>query len=91
MILFNNVTAAETSSEFITDGSKSLGLKCSGVSGSEVVNLQVKCGFAFQNVLDSSGNAVTFTSTNKPITVTGSGIYRVVKPSTASPVTIQLD
>lgn len=90
-ILINKQTAAVTSNPFYLDGSKAVGLKCTGVAGAEVVNLQVQVGDIFQNVLDSTGAAVTFTSTNKPITVTGSGTFQVVKPSTAAAVTIQLD
>lgn len=90
-ILFDKITAAQTSVPFTVDGYKTVGLKCSGVSGSEVINLQVQCGDVWQNVLDSAGAAVTFTSANKPITINGSGQYRLVKPSTASAVTIQAD
>lgn len=91
LVLFDKITAAATSNPFTVDGYRSIGLKCSGVAGAEVINLQVRCGDSWQNVLDSAGAAVTFTSTNKPITITGSGTYQLVKPSTASAVTIQAD
>jgi hypothetical protein len=90
-ILFDKITAAATSVPFTVDGYKSVGLKCSGVAGAEVINLKVQCGDEWQNVLDSAGAAVTFTSTNKPITIEGSGQYQLVKPVTASAVTIQAD
>ena len=91
IVIFNKSTIADTSKPFTVDGYRSVGIKCSGVSGAEVINLQTQCGDDWQAVLDSSGTAVTFTSTNKPITVDGSGQYRLVKPATASAVTIQVD
>lgn len=91
LALFDKQTAAGTSNPFTVDGYRSVGLKCSGVAGSEVVNLKVQCGDDWINVLDSAGSAVTFTSTNTPITVSGSGQYVVVKPLTTNPVTIQAD
>ena len=91
LVLFGKVTAAATSNPFTVDRTQTVGLKCSGVAGAEVINLQVQCGDVFQNVLDSAGSAVTFTSTNKPITINASGVYQLVKPVTASAVTIQAD
>lgn len=91
LVLFDKLTAAATSNPFTVDGYRSVGLKCSGVAGSEVVNLKVQCGDTFTNVLDSAGAAVTFTSTNAPITISGSGVYQLVKPVTAAAVTIQAD
>ena len=91
-ILLNRVTAATTSNPFTVDGYRGVGVKSSGVSGADVVNLQVLCGDTFQNVLDSAGAAVTFTSTNKPVTINASGTYRVListTPTTA--ITVQAD
>lgn len=92
LILFDKVTAASTSNPFTVDGYRQVGVKSSGVSGADVVNLQVLCGDNFQSVLDSAGAAVAFTSTNKPVTIIASGTYRVIistTPTTA--ITVQAD
>mgnify|MGYP003441746635 CR=1 len=91
LIIFSKQTAAGTSAPFTVERTQSVGIKCSGVAGAEVINLQTQCGDDWQNVLDSAGAAVTFTSTNKPITITASGQYQLVKPVTAAAVTIQAD
>ena len=89
LILVNNTAAEVISPTFVNDGRRLIGLKCTGVAGAEVVALEVQVGAAFVPVLDSAGAAVTFTSTNIPINISGSGIYRINKPSTVGAVTIQ--
>lgn len=90
-LLIDQQTAAVTTEPFYVDGSHLIGIKCTGVSGAEVIDVQVQVGGTYQALLDSTGAAVTITSTNRPFTINASGSYVFVKPVTTNPVTIQAD
>ena len=90
-LIIDQRTTAIVTDPFYVDGSKAIGIKCSGVSGAEVIAVKVQVGGGLQNVLDSTGTAVTIDSNNKPFTINASGSYVFDKPVTANPVTIQAD
>lgn len=53
-------------------------------SGTDPVNLQVKVGDNYDNVLDNTGTPVALTPTAPSYTINGAGTYRVTAGSTSS-------
>jgi hypothetical protein len=66
---------------------QSVGLKSRGLAGSEVVTIQVEVNGTWIDLVEG-GSVVTLTVANPHRTITGSGIYRVTKLSTAGAVTV---
>jgi len=89
IVLIDAQTAAVTGSQGFSVPSlgQSVGLKSSGLAGSEVVTIQVEVNGTFIDLVES-GAVVTLTVANPHRTINGSGIYRVTKLSTAGAVTV---
>ncbi len=89
IVLIDAQTAASTGSQGFSVPSlgQSVGLKSSGLAGSEVVTIQVEVNGTFIDLVEG-GAVVTLTVANPHRTINGSGIYRVTKLSTAGAVTV---
>lgn len=89
LVLINATAAAETGSAGFSVPSlgQPVGLKSSGLTGSEVVTIQVEVNGTFINLVEG-GATTTLTVANPHRTITGSGIYRVTKLATAGAVTV---
>lgn len=89
IVLIDAQTAAVTASQGFSVPSlgQSVGLKSSGLAGSEVVTIQVEVNGTFIDLVEDDA-VVTLTVANPHRTINGSGIYRVTKLSTAGAVTV---
>ena len=89
IVLINAQSGAVTGSQGFSVPSlgQSVGLKSSGLAGSEVVTIQVEVNGTFIDLVES-GAVVTLTVASPHRTINGSGIYRVTKLSTAGAVTV---
>lgn len=89
IVLIDSVSAAVTGSQGFSVPSlgQSVGLKSSGLAGSEVVTIQVEVNGTFIDLVEG-GATITLTVANPHRTINGSGIYRVTKLSTAGAVTV---
>lgn len=89
LVLINAQSAAVSYSQGFSVPSlgQSVGLKSSGLAGSEVVTIQVEVNGTFIDLVEG-GAVVTLTVANPHRTINGSGIYRVTKLSTAGAVTV---
>ena len=90
IVLIDAQTAASTGSQGFSVPSlgQSVGLKSSGLAGSEVVTIQVEVNGTFIDLVEDDGVVTTLTVANPHRTINGSGIYRVTKLSTAGAVTV---
>lgn len=78
-VLFDAQTAAGSSQGFsVPSLGQSVGLKSKGLTGSEVVTIQVEVNDTFIDLVEG-GAVVTLTVANPHRTINGSGIYRVTK------------
>jgi len=90
-ILAPTAAAAFTESITLRDASElPVSLSATGLTGTEAATLQFHDGTAFRDFFDNSVVASQLSSSTSLLTIYAPGVWRVSKPITASPVSINL-